>query len=88
MSAAIIVTGDALSTANVADAILDALNAVENGMTVRQALRLISAAVGGKASGAETTEITFRNAVADTKDRIVATVDSSGNRTAITADLD
>ena len=88
LSAAIIVTGDALSTANVADAILDALNAVENGMTVRQALRLISAAVGGKASGAETTEITFRNAVADTKDRIIATVDSSGNRTVITADLD
>jgi hypothetical protein len=60
---------------------------IETGMTLRQALRLITSATGGKVSGAGTTTITFRNALADTADRITATVDSSGNRTAITYDL-
>lgn len=61
---------------------------VETGMTMRQALRLIAAATGGKVSGGGTTTITFRNAVADSDNRIVATVDSNGNRTAITYDLE
>lgn len=61
---------------------------VETGMTVRQALRLISAATGGKVSGGGTSTITFRSAIADDTDRIVATVDGSGNRTAVTVDLD
>jgi hypothetical protein len=60
---------------------------VETGMTVRQTLRLLAAAMGGKVSGAGTGTITFRSAVADDVDRIVATVDGSGNRTAVTADL-
>ncbi len=60
---------------------------VETGLTLRQALRLITAAVGGEVSGGGTTTITFRSAVADDADRIVATVDSNGNRTAITYDL-
>lgn len=60
---------------------------VETGMTVRQTLRLLAAAMGGKVSGAGTGTITFRNAIADDADRIVATVDGSGNRTAVTADL-
>lgn len=60
---------------------------VESGLTMRQALRLIAAATGGKVSGGGTTTITFSNAVADDTSRIVATVDSSGNRTAITYDL-
>jgi len=60
---------------------------IETGMTLRQALRLITSATGGKVSGAGTTTITFRNALADTADRITATVDSSGNRTAISYDL-
>ena len=47
-----------------------------------------AAALGGKVSGAETTTITFRNASADDTDRIVATVDVDGNRTAVTLDLD
>jgi hypothetical protein len=50
-------------------------------------LRLIAAANAAKLSGAATTTITIRNAVADSKDRIVATVDSDGNRSAITYDL-
>lgn len=60
---------------------------VETGLTMRQALRLIAAATGGKVSGGGTTTITFSNAVADDVNRITATVDSNGNRTAITYDL-
>lgn len=61
---------------------------VETGLTMRQALRLIAAATAGKVSGGGTTTITFRNAVADSDNRIIATVDSNGNRSAITYDLD
>jgi uncharacterized protein YeeX (DUF496 family) len=66
--------------------ILDSANGVETGLTVREALKLMAAALAGKISGAATTTITIRNAVADSKDRIVATVDVNGNRTAITTD--
>jgi hypothetical protein len=61
---------------------------VETGLTLRQALRLVTAATAGKISGGGTATITIRNAVADGADRIVATVDTDGNRTAITYDLD
>lgn len=57
---------------------------VETGLTVRNALRLMAAAMAGEISGAGSTTITIRNAVADDKDRIVATVTSEGNRTALT----
>jgi hypothetical protein len=60
---------------------------IETGLTVRQAIKVIAAALAGKISGASGTTITIRSAVADDKDRIVATVDSDGNRTAITYDL-
>ncbi len=69
-----------------ADALLDRADAIEVGVTPRQAERLQLSALAGKVSGAATATNTFRNAVADSKDRIVATVDSSGNRTAITYD--
>ena len=88
LAASIVVTGDALSTANVAAAILDAVNSIENGVTLRQATRLILAAAAGKVSGAGTTTVTIRNAVADDTNRITATVDVDGNRTSITTDLD
>lgn len=61
---------------------------VETGLTLRQALRLVTAATAGKISGGGTATVTIRNAVADGVDRLVATVDSSGNRTAITYSLD
>lgn len=67
----------------IADAVLD--DAVEGSETLRQAVRLIRAAAVGKLSGAATTEITIRDA-ADTKARITATVDSDGNRSAVTTD--
>jgi hypothetical protein len=70
-----------------ADALLDRTDAVEVGLTPRQSWRLVTADAAGKLSGAATVTNTFRNAVADSKNRIVATVDSSGNRTAITYDV-
>lgn len=60
---------------------------VEAGLDAKEAMRLIVAAVAGKLSGAESTTITIRNAVADDKNRIVATVDENGNRSSITYDL-
>lgn len=71
---------------SIAAALLDLANAIETGVTLRGSQRLMLAALAGKLSGAAGTTVTFRNAVADSKDRIVATVDASGNRTAITAD--
>lgn len=61
---------------------------VESGLTLRKALRLIAAATAGKVSGAEGTTVTIRNPVADSKDRIIATVDASGNRSGVSYDLD
>lgn len=75
-----------LSAAEFSTYVLDT-ESVETGLTVRNALRLIAAATAGELSGAAGTTITIRNAVADDKDRIVATVTSDGNRTAITYDL-
>lgn len=58
---------------------------VEGTLTYQQLQRICLAALGGKSSGGGTTTIAFRD-VADGKDRISATVDSDGNRTAITVD--
>lgn len=60
---------------------------LETGLTWKNALRLIASAAAGKASGLATTTAVYRNAVADDKNRITATVDADGNRTAITYDL-
>lgn len=82
------IAGLSFPTANEnADALLDRADAIEAGLTPRHAMRLSAAADGGKLSGAATATNTIRNAVADTKNRIVASVDADGNRTAITYDL-
>lgn len=73
----------ALDTANI-DAILD--RPVDGTVTPRQAFRIVLAALAGKVSGAATTTITIRS-INDDKDRIVATVDVDGNRSALTFDL-
>ena len=65
--------------------LLDQAAGVETNRTLRQALRLMLSALCGKASGMATTTATLRD-TNDTKDRIVATVDADGNRTAITYD--
>ncbi len=70
-----------------ADALLDRADAIETGLTLRQAHRLEAAAAAGKLSGAATTTVVIRNAVQDSKARVTATVDSDGNRTAIVADV-
>lgn len=61
-------------------------NDIETGYSMREALRLILSSVSGKLSGAGTVTITIRN-VPDDKDRIIATVDSNGNRTSVTYDV-
>lgn len=58
---------------------------VETGWTLQQAIRIILSSAAAKLSGAGTGTEVFRN-VTDTKNRITATVDTSGNRTAITYD--
>lgn len=57
----------------------------ENSMTFEEMFRVQHAALVGKVSGANTTTERFRD-IADTKDRIVYTVDANGNRTAVTQD--
>lgn len=69
--------------ADAVDEILDEV--VEGSLTMRQVLRLFLASLAGKAAGGGTTTITFRDN-ADSKNRISATVDASGNRTAVTLD--
>lgn len=71
---------------SIATALLDLANGVETGVTLRQAHRTELAAAAGKLSGAATTTVKIRNQ-ADDKDRITATVDADGNRTAVTLDL-
>ena len=67
--------------------VLDEPNSIEAGLTMREALRLILAATAGKVTGADTSTVTIRNAFADTKNRIVATVDTVGNRSSISYDV-
>jgi hypothetical protein len=82
-------TGAALDTAvdniavpaDIADAV--AALTIETGYTLQQTLQLIGAAVAGKLSGAATVTNTIRS-MDDSADRITATVDGSGNRTAVT----
>ncbi len=76
---------DAVS--EIANGLLDLADSIETGLTLRNSTRLIAAACAGKASGLATTTAVYRNAVADSKDRITATVDASGNRSSVTTDL-
>jgi hypothetical protein len=73
-------TGYSLSAAGI-DSIIDEV--IEGTHTLRQMLRIFASALAAKVSGGGTATITFRD-IDDTKNRIVATVDSNGNRTAIT----
>lgn len=80
-------TGYSLSSAgnnSAADALLDRADAIETGWTFRKALRILLAVLGGKASGLPGSPV-YRNAI-DTKDRITATTDANGNRSAVTLD--
>lgn len=69
-----------------ATALLDSAAGIETGITPRQGLRVMLAALAGKLSGAATTTVNIRD-TNDTVNRIAATVDSDGNRSAITLNL-
>jgi len=70
---------------SIAAALLDLANGVETGVTLRQSERLKLSSLVGKLSGATTTTVSIRD-TGDAKNRIVATVDANGNRTAVTLD--
>lgn len=84
LTANITSTGSVLTTANIAPAVWDAL--CEAGITNKEALRVILAALAGKLAGAPGTTIIIRD-TNDTKDRITAGVDANGNRTSIALDV-
>jgi hypothetical protein len=75
----------ATSRAAIADAVWDEEDGVD-GLTLREFVRGASAALLAKMSGGGSGTEVFRN-VTDTKNRITATVDDNGNRTAVTLDL-
>ena len=58
---------------------------VEGTFTLEEVIRIMTSALAGKASGLNTINPKFRD-LADTKDRIAATTDASGNRSAVTLD--
>ncbi len=59
---------------------------MEGTLTGRQTLRLNIGVLAGKSSGGGTSTLKFRDS-GDAKDRVTATVDANGNRTAITLDV-
>lgn len=62
----------------------DLLNtAIDGTNSVKLVMQVLAAVMAGKVTGGNTTTITFRN-LADDKNRVVATVDTDGNRSAIT----
>lgn len=67
--------------AEIADAVLDEV--VMGSYTLRQLVKVLAAKMAGKATGGGTTTITYRG-VDDASNVIVETVDSSGNRSAVT----
>lgn len=87
VTAGVTLAADAISAAALSAAAVDEIldEAVEGTLTVRQILRLLLAEAVGKAAGGGSTSITFRDQ-ADTKNRIAATVDANGNRSAVTLD--
>lgn len=74
-----------VNVAAIADAVHD--EPIEGTITLRQAVRLFLSVLTGKSSGGGTTSIKYMD-MAGTKNRVVGTVDSKGNRTAVTRDPD
>lgn len=58
-------------------------NPVEGTYTAEEVMRIMSAALAGKATGLDTNAPVFRD-INDTKDRITATTDANGNRSVVT----
>ena len=59
---------------------------VDGSITAQESIRLMNSVLGGRVSGAGSGTERFRD-IANTKDRIISTVDSGGNRTNVTTDL-
>jgi hypothetical protein len=70
----------------VADALLDRADAIETGITPRGAWRIGVAADAGKTDGMASAGTAHLRNVADTKNRVTATTDGTGNRTATSVD--
>lgn len=83
-----VVTGD-LSSLNIPSSTDNASavwqHIVEAGLSAEEITRLMVAMLTGKVSGAGTGTEVFRD-LADTKDRVIVTVDDVGNRTAVVRD--
>lgn len=81
------ITSGSLATSAVTE-IVDAIKAIEieTGYDIVEILKVVAAATAGKASGFPTTNVIYRD-ILDSKNRITATVDTVGNRTAVTLDV-
>lgn len=81
-----VVTGDISDAPSVSEISEGTLNAIIEGATsLRESIRLQNSVMLSKVSGVGAGIETFRD-IDDTKDRVVAVIDGSGNRTAITLD--
>lgn len=69
----------------IADETLIRADGIETGFTLQGAMRIVLAALAGKATGLNVNLPVFRD-VNDGKDRIVAVTDVSGNRSSVTLD--
>lgn len=77
-------TGTPPTVDQIADAVL--AEVVEGTISMKQALRIMVAALAGISNGAETSSQHFKN-LDNTRDRITATMDKGGNRLNIVFDL-
>lgn len=65
------------------NALFDLANGVEASLTPREFMKVAAAALFGKSNGLEGSTAVYRD-TNDSKDRITATVDDDGNRSAVT----
>lgn len=75
------------SAFDIAQAVWGMDNGIETGWTPRQVMRIVAAVMAGKVSGAGANAPVFRS-IGDTKPRVTAVTDASGDRTSITLDAD
>lgn len=81
------VTNTALASSAVTEVVTGLLaGVVEGAYTVQDILKLMASIAAGKASGLDSNAPVYRN-LGDTLNRISATTDASGNRTAVTLNL-
>lgn len=76
-------TGDIPAASSIAAAVWAYV--VEGALTAVQVYRIIVSVLAGKSTGGGTTSVAFRD-IADSKNRVSATVDADGNRNAVTLD--